>query len=96
MKIFAGGLPFSLDETTLKETFEAYGQVSSAKIINDKLSGKSRGFAFIEMADDAEAKKAIDGLNNSQMEGRTIAVKVAEDRREGGSSRGGDSWGNSR
>ncbi len=89
MKIFAGGLPFRMDESSLKEVFQSYGQVSSAKVITDKFTGKSRGFGFIEMPDDAEAKKAIEGLNGSEIDGRSIVVNVAEERKERSGGGGG-------
>ncbi|HHU01310.1 MAG: RNA-binding protein [Bacteroidota bacterium] len=84
MNIFVGSLPFRLAEAELRELFEAYGEVSSARIITDKFSGKSRGFGFVEMPDDAEAQKAIDELNNSQVGGRTIVVNKSVERKEGG------------
>lgn len=103
MNIFVGSLPFSLEETKLKEVFEAYGEVSSAKIIIDKFSGRSKGFGFVEMPDDAMAQKAIDELNGSTVEGRSIVVNKSEDKRDdsrrssfgGGNSGGGYKGGNS-
>ncbi len=97
MNIFVGSLPFSLEETKLKEVFEAYGEVSSVKIIIDKFSGRSKGFGFVEMPDDAMAQKAIDELNGSTVEGRSIVVNKSEDKRDdsrrssfgGGNSGGG-------
>lgn len=97
MKIFVGGLPFRLDDSALKEAFATFGEVSSAKIITDKFTGRSRGFGFVEMPDDEAAKKAIAELNNSELDGRTIAVNVAEERKErpagGGGFRGGNRGG---
>ena len=97
MKIFVGGLPFRLDDASLKEAFSAFGEVSSAKVITDKFTGRSRGFGFVEMPDDEAAKKAIAELNNSEIDGRTIAVNVAEERKErpagGGGFRGGNRGG---
>lgn len=103
MNIFVGSLPFSLEETKLKEVFEAYGEVSSVKIIIDKFSGRSKGFGFVEMPDDAMAQKAIDELNGSTVEGRSIVVNKSEDKRDdsrrssfgGGNSGGGYKGGNS-
>ncbi len=103
MNIFVGSLPFSLEETKLKEVFEAYGEVSSVKIIIDKFSGRSKGFGFVEMPDDATAQKAIDELNGSSVEGRSIVVNKSEDKRDdsrrssfgGGNSGGGYKGGNS-
>src|SRR5690606_2396904 len=86
MNMFVGSLPFRLAEAELRELFEAYGEVASARIITDKFSGKSRGFGFVEMPDDAEAHKAIDELNNSQVGGRTIVVSMSVERKDGGGS----------
>ena len=66
MNIFVGSLPFSLEEAELKGFFEEYGEVSSARIISDKFSGRSKGFGFIEMPNDEEAKKAIEELNGAR------------------------------
>ncbi|MCB8995624.1 MAG: RNA-binding protein [Bacteroidales bacterium] len=93
MNIFCGSLPFSLKETDLKEYFEEYGEVSSVKIITDKFSGRSKGFGFVEMPDDEKANKAIEELNGAEIEGRTIVVNKAEERKEG-ERRGGFGGGN--
>lgn len=103
MNIFVGSLPFALEESRLKEVFEAYGEVSSVKIIIDKFSGRSKGFGFVEMPDDAMAQKAIDELNGSSVEGRSIVVNKSEDKRDdsrksfggGGNGGGGYKGGNS-
>ncbi len=81
MKIFVGSLPYKVEEADLKELFEAYGEVSSVKIITDRETGRSKGFGFIEMTDDQFAQKAIDGLNGTEIGGRTIAVSQAEERK---------------
>ncbi|GAA4409995.1 hypothetical protein GCM10023187_34100 [Nibrella viscosa] len=81
MKIFVGSLPFSVADDELREYFEEYGEVSSATIIMDKFSGKSRGFGFVEMANDEEAKKAIAELDGAEVGGRTIVVNEAEEKR---------------
>lgn len=86
MNIFVGSLPFSLEESELQEFFEEYGEVTSAKIITDKFSGRSRGFGFVEMPNDEEAKKAIEELNGAEVNGRAIVVNESE-KREGGSGR---------
>ena len=80
MNIFAGSLPFKLQEEELKEQFEKYGEVSSVKIITDKYSGRSKGFGFIEMPDDEAAKKAIAELNGMEVMGRAIVVNQAQER----------------
>lgn len=96
MNIFAGSLPFSLNETDLREYFEKYGEVASVKIITDKFSGRSKGFGFIEMPDDEQATKAMEGLNGTEIDGRTIVVNKAEEKKDGnrrnnfsGGNRGG-------
>lgn len=90
MNIFCGSLPFRLQESELKEFFEEYGEVSAARIITDKFSGRSKGFGFIEMPDDEQAKKAIEELDGAEVDGRTIVVNQAEERKE---SRGGEGGG---
>jgi RNA recognition motif-containing protein len=92
MKLFVGGLPFSVDDRELQGMFEAYGKVGSAKIITDRETGKSRGFGFVEFADDKEGEAAIKDLNGSSHEGRQLKVNVAEDkpRGAGGGFRGGN------
>jgi RNA recognition motif-containing protein len=91
MKIFVGSLPYKVEEADLQELFEAYGEVGSVKIITDRETGRSKGFGFIEMTDDESAQKAIDGLNGTEIGGRTIAVSQAEERKPGagGDRRGG-------
>jgi len=91
MKIFVGSLPYKVEEADLKELFEAYGEVASVKIITDRETGRSKGFGFIEMTDDESGQKAIDGLNGTEIGGRTIAVSQAEERKPGagGDRRGG-------
>ncbi len=84
MNIFVAQLSYNTKEDTLRELFEAHGEVSSAKIIFDKFENRSKGFGFVEMPNDAEAQKAINALNESELEGRNIVVKQArprEDRR---------------
>jgi RNA recognition motif-containing protein len=95
MNIFCGSLPFSLEEAELKELFEEYGEVTSARIITDKFSGRSKGFGFVEMPDDEAAQKAISELHEAEVDGRSIVVNKAEERKErprgggGGGGRGG-------
>ncbi|MFA9289778.1 MAG: RNA recognition motif domain-containing protein [Solirubrobacteraceae bacterium] len=83
MNIFVGSLPFSLEEADLRNSFEEYGTVNSVKIITDKFTGRSKGFGFIEMENDDDAKKAISELNGSTVNGRSIVVSVSEPRQEG-------------
>ena len=92
MNIYVSNLGFNVQDEDLKEFFTPYGEVTSAKIINDRESGRSRGFGFVEMSDDAAAKKAITELNDATVEGRTIKVmeaKPKEDRPSRGSGGGG-------
>ncbi|CAM3831784.1 MULTISPECIES: RNA recognition motif domain-containing protein [Flavobacterium] len=83
MNIFVGSLPFSIEEADLRGFFEEYGAVDSVKIISDKFTGRSKGFGFVEMPNDAEAQKAIDELNGGTVEGRTIVVNKSEPKPEG-------------
>src|SRR4051812_18879792 len=84
MKIFVAGLPYDLDDAELEEIFEKFGKVNSAKVAMDKETGKSRGFGFVEMPVEAEAKEAIEGLNNISLGKKPLVVKAAEDRPGGG------------
>jgi len=81
MNIFVAKLSFDTQSSDLNDAFEAYGEVTSANVINDKITGRSRGFGFVEMANDDEARKAIDGLNETVLDGREIVVKKAEPRK---------------
>lgn len=93
MNIFVAKLNFDTQESDLQYAFEEYGEVDSVKIVMDKFTGKSKGFGFVEMPNDQEAQAAIDGLNDQELDGRTIVVKVAEARENrgggGGFNRGG-------
>lgn len=82
MNIFIAGLTYHITEADLRELFEEYGTVSSAKIITDKFSGRSRGFGFVEMDNEEEARNAIERLNDAEFDGRTITVDVAKPRKE--------------
>jgi len=91
MNIFCAKLNYDTQEEDLRSAFEAYGEVSSVKIIMDKFSGRSKGYGFVEMADDDEGQAAIDGLNDTELHGRTIVVKKAnprDDNRRGGGNPG--------
>jgi len=101
MNIFVAKLDYNTQEDTLREAFEEFGEVSSAKIIMDKFTGRSKGFGFVEMDDDDQAREAIDALNDSDLDGRTIVVKKARPREDNRSSRrggggGGGGYGNNR
>jgi RNA recognition motif-containing protein len=88
-RIFVGNLPFSATEDQLRQLFSQHGEVTSASIVTDKFTNRSRGFAFVEMADDAAAAAAIAALNQYQLDGRPLTVNEARERREGGAPRGG-------
>jgi RNA recognition motif-containing protein len=81
MNIYVGNLNFRVKENELKEIFEDYGEVSSAKIITDKYSGKSRGFGFVTMEDDEDANKAINELNGASFDDRELVVNEARPRK---------------
>ena len=82
MNIFVSNLSFQIQDQDLLEIFAEYGEVTSAKVITDKFSGRSRGFGFVEMANDEEARKAIAELDQAAVDGRTISVKPREQRPE--------------
>ncbi len=82
MNIYVSNLGFSVQDEDLKEYFEEYGEVTSAKVITDKFTNRSRGFGFVEMSDDSAAEKAIKELNGAVVEGRSISVTVARPREE--------------
>ncbi len=87
MNIFVAKLSWNTQSEDLREAFEAFGEVSSANVIMDKETGRSRGFGFVEMDNEDEALAAIEELNNSELDGRTIVVKKAEPRKENRGSR---------
>ena len=80
MNMYVANLSFHTQDEDLKKLFAEYGTVSSAKVITDRETNKSRGFGFVEMDSDAEAKEAIKGLNNKEIEGRALSVSVAKER----------------
>jgi RNA recognition motif-containing protein len=89
MNIYVGNLERGVNESDLREAFQAFGEVSSASVIKDKFSGESRGFGFIEMPKSEEAQKAISMLNGKSIKGRTAKVNEAKPRTEGSSRTGG-------
>ena len=98
-KLYVGGLPYSTTDSELKDTFSAAGAVSSATVIMDKMSGRSKGFGFVEFDSDADADKAIEMFNGKDMGGRNITVNVARPLEErpprrdnGGGYGGGRRW----
>jgi RNA recognition motif-containing protein len=80
MNMYVSNLGFHTSEEDLRKLFEAFGQVSSAKLIMDRETGRSRGFGFIEMNNDTEAKQAMDKLNSKEVEGRQISVTIAREK----------------
>ncbi len=100
MNIYVSNLSFNVEDQDLQEFFTPYGEVTSAKVITDRETGRSRGFGFVEMSDDAAAKKAIAELNEASIDGRTIKVTEAKPKEDrpartggGGGFRGGNGGG---
>lgn len=85
MKLFVAGLPYDMDDAELEEFFEKFGTVASVKVAMDKETGKSKGFAFVDMPLEAEAREAIEGLNDLSIGKKTLVVKQADDKPGGGS-----------
>lgn len=102
MNIYVGNLPYSMTRDELNDLFAAYGEVSSARIVNDRESGRSKGFGFVEMNNASEANQAIEAMNNKDVGGRKLVVNEARPREErprsegfrGGDRRGGFGGGN--
>jgi RNA recognition motif-containing protein len=95
MNIYVGNLSYGVSDDNLREVFGAFGSVSSAKVITDKYSGRSKGFGFVEMENDDEGQTAIDQLDGSEIDGRQVKVNEArprEDRPRGGGGRGGNRY----
>ncbi len=80
MNMYISNLSFHTTDENLRELFEKFGAVSSAKVITDRESGRSRGFGFVEMSAETEARAAIQGLNNKEVEGRAMSVSVAKEK----------------
>jgi cold-inducible RNA-binding protein len=85
--IYVGNMDFHTTEDELRAAFEAYGRVDRVSIVTDRDTGQRRGFAFVEMANDAEGDKAIAGMNGATLGGRALSVNEARPKREGGSPR---------
>ncbi len=81
-KLFVGNLPWSTDDAGLNEMFSQFGEISSARVMTDKFTGRSRGFGFVEFVNEADAQKAIAALDGSDLGGRQIVVNVARPREE--------------
>jgi cold-inducible RNA-binding protein len=98
MNIYVANVPYTVRDQDLRELFEPFGEVTSAKIIMDRATNRSRGFGFVEMADDNAGRSAIEGTNGKNFHGRDLVVNEARPRTEGdrggfGGSRGGDRGG---
>ncbi len=87
-KIFVGNLSFQVNDFELEDLFKQYGEVLSAKVITDRMTGRSRGFGFVEMASDDGAKQAVEELNGADLKGRPINVSFARKQEEGGDTGG--------
>ena len=92
-RIYVGNLSFNTNETQLREAFEKCGEVVSAQIVTDRMTGNARGFGFVEMADSAGAQKAIEELNGAELDGRALKVNEARERTGGGGGGGGGGYG---
>jgi len=93
MNIYVGNLSYSTTADDLENAFAAHGRVSSANVITDKMTGRSRGFGFVEMPDEAEARAAIAALNGTDLSGRALTVNEARPRAERAGGRGGHGGG---
>jgi RNA recognition motif-containing protein len=89
MNIYVSNLSFAIQDEDLRDFFAEYGEVSTAKVIMDKTTNRSRGFGFVEMPNDADGQKAIDGLDGASADGRVMRVTVAKPREERSTSGGG-------
>jgi RNA recognition motif-containing protein len=88
-RLYVGNLVYSVTSDELQQTFEEYGVVTAAEVLSDRETGRSRGFGFVEMADDADADAAIEALDGNDLQGRRLTVNEARPRTPGGGARGG-------
>jgi RNA recognition motif-containing protein len=88
-KLYVGGLPYSVSDGQLSDLFSPHGTVESANVITDRMTGRSKGFGFVEMSAQSEAEAAIEALDGTDLEGRNIKVNEAKPRENRGGSRGG-------
>ena len=98
-KLYAGGLAYEVNDARLEEIFAPHGTVESAKVISDRMTGRSRGFGFVEMSSEAEAQEAINNLNGTTVDGRSLTVNTAkpqQKRNDGGGGGGGGGYGGGR
>ena len=91
-KLFVGNLPFGIADFELEDLFKGYGEVTSAKVIVDRRTGRSRGYGFVEMGTEDLAQQAIEALNGTELKGRPINVSLAKEQTEGGGGRDRDSF----
>jgi RNA recognition motif-containing protein len=89
MKIYVGNMPYGVTEEDLKQSFSAFGEVTSVSIIKDKMSGQSKGFGFVEMASAEQGQAAISGMNGKELKGRKLNVNEARPRQDDGRGGGG-------
>jgi RNA recognition motif-containing protein len=92
-RLYVGNLTYGTNDATLRQLFEAHGEVTSAQVIMDRDTGRSKGFGFVEMANDQDATAAISALNGQQVDGRALTVNEARPRTEGGGGGGGSRGG---
>jgi RNA recognition motif-containing protein len=92
-KLFVGGLSWDTDDDGLRRAFEQFGDVTDAKVIKDRDTGRSRGFGFVTFAEASDASNALNEMNGTTLDGRTIKVDTAEDKGGGGGGRGGGGGG---
>jgi RNA recognition motif-containing protein len=88
-KLYVGNLPYTITDSVLEQLFSAHGTVTSAQVIMDRDTGRSKGFGFVEMSSDAEAQAAIAAMNLKEVDGRSLTVNEARPKTEGGGGRGG-------
>jgi RNA recognition motif-containing protein len=89
MNIYVGNLAYEVTEEDLKEAFKVFGEIETVKVLKDNYTGKSKGFGFVEMSNNADAQSAIDGLNDQELKGRALKVNTARPRTENRGGRGG-------
>ncbi len=91
-KLYVGGLPYSVTYDKLQEIFTPHGTVESARVITDRMTGRSRGFGFVEMSSQSEAEEATKNLNGTDLEGRSLTVNEAKPQQQRSGGGGGDRW----
>jgi heterogeneous nuclear ribonucleoprotein A1/A3 len=92
-KVFVGGLSWNTNDETLRQVFERFGHVDEAKVVQDRDTGRSRGFGFVTFGDDQSAQNAISGMDGKELDGRTVKVNEAEDKPRGGGGGGRGGFG---